>query len=290
TQGARGMWGSHALVGDLTPEDKCTRNEHGVSIAELLTRVGGDVESLADAVWPTDRIGAYFELHIEQGPILEQLGVEVGVVEAITGRVAVTVVVRGRSNHAGTTPMELRRDAMAAASRLVLAVEDLASQERMVRVATVGHCVVEPNAWNVIPGVVRLSVDLRAVTVQELEAGVTRMRAISAEVARSTGTQIEVTSEHRVDPVSCDPGLRQLIKDSADLLGVSCHALPSGAGHDAQIVGKVAPVGMIFVPSKGGVSHVPAEATDPEHLVAGADVLLHTVLNWCDSFASQGEA
>jgi N-carbamoyl-L-amino-acid hydrolase len=279
--GTRGMWGSHAFVGGLLPADLAARDDNGTPVAELLAAVGGDVRRVAVAAWRPEQVAAYLELHVEQGPVLEHRGFQIGVVEAITGRLTVHLVVRGESNHAGTTPMELRKDALVAAARLILAIHGLGGDGGVVRVATVGYCSVEPNAWNVVPAVVTLRVDLRDVRREAIAAALTELRVIAARVALATDTAIEVSPEQVVEPVACARPLRELIEAAANRVGVSWLALPSGAGHDAQVIGAIAPIGMIFVPSRGGKSHVPAEATEPDHLVAGADVLLQTALD-CD--------
>lgn len=270
------MWGSHAFVGALTEADLRQRDEDGVPMAELVAAVGGDLARIREAAAPRGSIGAYLELHIEQGPVLEHLGADIGVVEAITGRVSAEVTVHGQTNHAGTTPMELRRDALASAARLITEVERLG--RTTVRVATVGACSVEPNAWNVVPGRVRFVADFRDATETAMAKAVTELRRAARAVGEATGTSVEVEVRQVVEPVGCDPRLRRIIAGASDSLGLRRHDMPSGAGHDAQVLGRTVPVGMIFVPSHDGVSHAPAEHTDPAQLVAGADVLLRSVL------------
>jgi hydantoinase/carbamoylase family amidase len=278
--GTRGMWGAHAFIGALETADLIGLDDDNRPVGELLAGVGGDAQRIAETAWRPEQIAGYLELHIEQGPVLERAGADIGVVPAITGRTTLDLVVTGAANHAGTTPMEARRDALVAAARLILAVCDIAGRDRIVRVATVGYCTVAPNAWNVIPGSVTLRADLRDVSVAAIEAGVTAVRSRAAEIANETRTGISVDVRHAVEPIACDDRMRELIADSADRLSLRRFVVPSGAGHDAQVVGRVAPVGMIFVPSIGGVSHAPDEATEPRHLVAGANVLLHTVLGF----------
>ncbi|HEY0636149.1 MAG TPA: Zn-dependent hydrolase [Pseudonocardiaceae bacterium] len=278
--GTRPMWGSHALAGHLGPADLLACDDAGTPVSRLLAGVGGDPARLATAVWPPERLSGYLELHVEQGPVLEHVGAAIGVVQAVTGRVTADVTVRGQANHAGTTPMHLRQDALVGAARVVLAVRELAGDGGLVRVATVGRCAVEPNAWNVVPALVRLRVDLRDVSVAAMRAGLERLRAVAAEVAAATGTDIEVTEGGMVQPAACDPFLQRLVAAAAERVGASHHALPSGAGHDAQVVGTVTRMGMIFVPSRGGISHAAAEWTEPWQLVAGADVLLQTALDF----------
>jgi N-carbamoyl-L-amino-acid hydrolase len=280
--GTMGMLGSHAFSGALDPGALPATDARGIRLGELLAAVGGAMERLAEAAWPRGSIAAYLELHVEQGPILERLGVPIGVVESITGRINVELLIQGEANHAGTTPMDCRRDALVAAARLILAVRDLAADAGLVRVATTGTCAVRPAVWNVIPGEVRLGAELRDGQVA-LDRALERLREVVGQVAQATGTRITVTTGPRTDQVACDPRIRQLIVRSAERLGRRHVSLPSGAGHDAQIVARIAPVGMIFVPSRNGISHAPGEWTAPEHLVAGADVLLATLLALDDS-------
>jgi hydantoinase/carbamoylase family amidase len=275
--GTKAMWGSHALVGALNPDDLVATDSRGTPVTELLTTVGGNAARVGEAAWPPGSVAAYLELHVEQGPVLERLGVPIGVVEAFTGRVNVELLVEGASNHAGTTPMAYRRDALVAASHLVLAVRDLAAEEALVRVATTGTCTVSPGIWNVIPGMVRLGAELRDDDAA-IDRALARLGQAASQIARTTDTIITIQPTHRTRQVACDPRLRALVAQSAEQLDLRHVSLPSGAGHDAQIIGQITPIGMIFVPSRGGVSHAPGEWTAPEHLVAGANVLLATLL------------
>jgi N-carbamoyl-L-amino-acid hydrolase len=274
----RGMWGAHAIAGALEPGDLTALDERGISVAELLAGAGGDPDRvLADAPWPPGSIAAYLELHIEQGPVLEREGVPIGVVDAVTGRANADVIVEGEANHAGATPMQDRRDALLAAAQVVLAVPGLTGDDG-VRVATTGTCQVEPGVWNVVPGRVRLGVELRDVDDTAIADGLERLAAAAERIGTVTGTRIRVEPGPSVEAAPCDPGLRAVIEQAAASLGLATMVLPSGAGHDAQVIARVAPIGMVFVPSRAGISHAPAEATDDEHLVAGADVLLRALL------------
>ncbi|MFI6482197.1 Zn-dependent hydrolase [Nonomuraea sp. NPDC050663] len=276
--GTMGMLGAHGFTGALPPGFGDERDSRGITIADLLAAVGGDHRRLDEAAWTSDEIAAYLELHIEQGSVLERLGVPIGVVESITGRLNLTVTVEGVAGHAGTTPMEHRVDALDAAARVLLAVRSIAADEQIVLRATTGTCSVEPGMWNVIPGLVRLGVEFRDVTASALDDAVARLGELAQEIAKATGTQIEIGLGARTTPVDCHPALRDLIARCAAELGLGSHRLPSGAGHDAQIVARIAPIGMIFVPSTGGVSHAPDEHTPPDQLAQGADVLLSAVL------------
>lgn len=276
--GTMGMLGSHGFVGALPTGTDKELDDRGRTLGELLAGIGGDATRLAGAAWSPEDIAGYFELHIEQGEILERLGTPIGVVETITGRVNLSVTVHGRAGHAGTTPMEIRADALEAAARVILLVRAIAAEERVVLRATTGTCVVEPGMWNVIPGTVRLGVEFRDVRDAALDAAIARLTDGARSLAEAAGLTITVEPGARTVPADCDPVMRDLITRAADSLALPCHSMPSGAGHDAQLVARIAPIGMIFVPSRGGISHSPAEYTSPEDLARGADVLLNAVL------------
>jgi beta-ureidopropionase / N-carbamoyl-L-amino-acid hydrolase len=270
------FWGSKALAGRLSELPADPRDHRGVPLRDALALAGGDLDALGSAAWPAGRVAAYLELHVEQGPVLERCGKRIGVVDGITGRTVLTFQITGASGHAGTTPMAGRRDALAAAARVILAVESIAKDQRLCRTSTVGWAAAQPNSSNTIAGTVRLIADLRDTVPERLAKAEAQLLSQLGGLARSAGVEIRVMGESRSAPAVTDPALRAVIADSAQQLGLSCQLMPSGAGHDAQILAGVAPVGMIFVPSIGGVSHVPEEDTAPEDLVSGAQVLLRT--------------
>jgi beta-ureidopropionase / N-carbamoyl-L-amino-acid hydrolase len=270
------FWGSKALAGRLSELPTDPRDHHGASLRDALALAGGDLDALGSAAWPAGTVAAYLELHVEQGPVLERCGKRIGVVDGITGRTVLTFQVTGVSGHAGTTPMAGRRDALAAAARVILAVESISKVHRLCRTSTVGWAAAHPNSSNTIAGTVRLIADLRDTVPERLATAEAQLHSQLGGLARSAGVEIHVVGESRSAPAVTDPALRAVIADSAKQLGLSCQLMPSGAGHDAQILAAVAPVGMIFVPSIGGVSHVPEEDTAPEDLISGAQVLLST--------------
>ncbi|GIH27654.1 Zn-dependent hydrolase [Acrocarpospora phusangensis] len=276
--GAPAMFGSRAVAGRLDPAELDLALPSGARLAELLDAAGGDSAHVERARWTPGSVDSYFELHIEQGPVLDAGGPRIGVVEGISGRLTVEVTVRGRADHGGTTPMHARRDALVAAAQVVLAVRRLAGCHGPVRVATTGDCAVAPGAWNVVPGEATLTVDLRDLSAAAVERGLRRLIGDCAEIARTTGTRIEVTPLQHVPPTPCDPAQQRVIEDVADGLGLPRVTLPSGAGHDAQWIAGLAPTGMIFIPSRGGVSHSPREWTEPGDLVNGANTLLGCAL------------
>ncbi|MEV8565846.1 Zn-dependent hydrolase [Streptomyces sp. NPDC051322] len=272
------FWGSMAIAGRLAGLPREPQDHQGRPLREALRLAGGDLDALGSAGWPSGSVAAYLELHVEQGPVLERSGNRIGVVDAITGRIVLTLEVRGAAGHSGTAPMEGRRDALAAAARVVLATENISRERGLCRVATVGRIDPHPNTPNTIVGAVRMTVDLRDTDVWRAATAEQALRHALDAIAAATGTEIEVVAETRSDPVSTSPALRTAIERSTDELGLPYETLPSGAGHDAQMIGDIAPIGMIFVPSLGGISHVPEEDTDPADLVAGARVLFRTAL------------
>lgn len=269
--GTDGFDGSRAIAGRPNPLDGTDRQ--GRSLAERLDGAGGRSAQLPGAAW-AGPVAAFLELHIEQGPVLDQAGIPLGVVTGITGRRSLDIMIEGRANHAGTTPMDLRRDALAAAARAVLAVEALAAgPSGMVRVATVGTIEVWPDVRNVVPGRARLGVDVRDLDDARLDRAVDHLTATLAGIATSTGTEITVTVDGTQRPAPADQGLMAVLEAAAGERGLVHTRLASGAGHDAQVMAALGPMAMLFVPSRHGVSHSPREHTDPAQLVAGAEVL-----------------
>ncbi len=276
-RGTPGMVGSLAIAGALTAAQLAEPDDEGVPLAQRLRDAGGDPGRVTAAAWPPGSLAGYLELHVEQGPVLDDAGVPIGVVTGVTGRSTVDLVVTGVANHAGTTPMAARRDAAHAAALLVLVVRGLTG-DTGVRVATTGVLTLEPGVRNVVAGRARIGVDLRDLDDARIAAALRRLRAEAARVAAETGTTVEVHPRSAVAAVPADPRLSGAVADAARSRGQSCLHLPSGAGHDAQVMAALGPIGMVFTPSTAGLSHTPDEATDPVHLVAGADVLSAALL------------
>lgn len=272
--GTPGMVGSHAIAGNAV--DTALLDYTGVSLHEQLTAVGGAPERLEHARWNRGDLAAFLELHIEQGPTLEEAAVDIGIVTCITGRVNLAVTVTGRQQHAGTTPMALRCDALVVAARLIGAVDELA-RTGAVRVATTGRICCSPNVWNVIPGDVRLVVDLRDESADRLDRAQEQVRRLARVIAGESGASIDVDDGPRVEPVSMDENLGAYVAMAADQLSLTHLSMPSGAGHDAQLLAQIAPTVLFFVPSVGGISHAPEEASSDHHLVAGAALVLQTL-------------
>ena len=261
-----GMLGSRAFIGDLDPEDWRRRG-----VADAMAAGGFDFERLGEAK-AVDRVGAYLELHIEQGPVLEQEGLDLGIVSGIAGLLGFRVRLSGEANHAGTTPMASRRDALAGASRIVLELRDEA-RSRGDMTANVGILTVAPGGFNVIPGTAEFTIDARAGDADTFERAEKFVRDTLERVAAEEQLELEVTKTHRKPPTPLDPGLQDLLAQGAAAEGATARSMPSGAGHDAMVLAKHVPAAMLFVPSRAGISHSPDEYTSPEQCELGARVL-----------------
>jgi N-carbamoyl-L-amino-acid hydrolase len=274
-----GLVGSRAMTTGLPTNALEVISHSGLTVAEGIRIVGGDPERLDQAARRPGELAAFIELHIEQGAFLDEENIDIGVVEGIVGIRWWDVVVEGVANHAGTTPMNRRRDALLSAAELTLAINKIATSLRGRQVATVGRIRAEPGAPNVIPGRVVMSLEIRdldAARIQRVFDGIAQEAGRIAE-SRQTGitfTELDVASP----PAPTDPRMRRIIAGAAEGLGLSLKFMPSGAGHDAQDMSHIAPTGMIFVPSVRGISHSPKEYTSPGDIANGANVLLRTVL------------
>ena len=281
-EGARfapAMVASGVVCGQLTLEQAyAARDVEGRTFEDELRRIGyrGSPEDRMRAA------AAYVELHVEQGPILERAGAQIGVVEGVEGIAWGWVEVTGQAAHAGPTPLADRHDALVAASRIVLGLRALASDLPEVR-TTAGRCEVTPNTVNVVPGAVRLSTDLRARSGEVLDAAARRLADLCETVAQRDGVGIRATEFWRSPPTPFDPLVVDAVAETARGLGYTTHRLWAGAGHDAKYVADRYPAGMIFVPSAGGLSHNEAEWTPKDDCVRGATVLLGTVLRLAGS-------
>ena len=278
TRYQRWLFGSRAMAGLLEPADLEAVDSEGVSIAERLKAVGGDMQKISEAKRQQGELGAYLELHIEQGPVLHQTGTSIGVVTGITGRMVLHVQVKGAANHAGTTPMNARRDSLLSASRVIQAVNAIAASEEVCRVSTVGMASVTPNAVNVVPGEVGLGVEFRDIDMSRLEEAGRRMKEVSREIAEATGTEIFVSQVEFGQSAPTTRELQDMVTAASQRLGLTSHHIPSGAGHDAQAMGAITDIAMIFVPNLDGISHSPLEYATPEACADGANVLLNSLL------------
>ena len=274
-----GTVGSRAMAGRLGASALDVVSHSGLKIGDGIRAVGGDPARLSEAQHAHGSLAAFVELHIEQGAILDESGIDIGVVEGIVGIRWWDVTVEGVANHAGTTPMNRRRDALVTAAELTLAASRIASTTPGTQVATVGRIDAEPGAPNVIPGRVTLSLEVRDLAAEKMESVFRAIEAEAKRIAEARGTSVHFDEVNlSLTPAPTDERLRKIVESAAASLGLSHRRMPSGAGHDAQDLAHIAPMGMIFVPSQGGISHAPKEFTTPADLANGADVLLRTLL------------
>jgi allantoate deiminase len=265
-----GYLGSSVLAGRFDPGQLEQRDADGVRLADAMRLFGGDPEGLAGARRdPADLIG-YYEVHIEQGPVLEADGVPLGVVSAIAGQTRAGVAFSGEAGHAGTVPMALRRDALCGAAEFVGAVEAVA-REHEGAVATVGQLEVKDGASNVIPGQVILSLDVRHAVDSVREAIAARLRERAGAIADARALALDWVPVQETPAVACSTGLAALVAQAVEASGHRVVRLPSGAGHDAVMLAAIAPVAMLFVRCAGGVSHNPGESVTVQDVAAAID-------------------
>jgi beta-ureidopropionase / N-carbamoyl-L-amino-acid hydrolase len=273
-----GKTGSRIMVGEFRREELGLETASGFTIREGIRRLGGDPEALDRARREPGSVAGFLELHVEQGAILESEGIPIGVVEGIVGIRRWNATVRGAANHAGTTPMDQRKDALLAAAELVQVVNRAATSLPGSQVATVGRIEALPGAPNVIPGEVLLSVEIRALSMERIEEVFQRVRLGADTIESTHGTPIVLEEFYESAAAPTDERFRMWVEAAAEGLGLAHRRMPSGAGHDAQAVAHIAPVGMIFIPSIGGVSHHPDEYSRPDDVEAGVNVLLRALL------------
>ena len=279
-EGARfsfGMIGSRATAGTLVPEHLASEDENGLSIAEAMRAAGLDPGRVDEAARERGSVYAYVELHIEQGRILESKNLSVGVVTGIAGPAWLRFTLVGEAAHAGTTPMNLRRDALAATAVVIGIIEREAGRTG-TSVGTVGQLDLSPGGINIIPGQVTFSLDLRDIDEgvrNEVEARIMHEAALLCE---KRGVELETKTLQRLPPAPCSALVRDAAREACKTLGFESFELASGAGHDGMHLTELCPVGMIFVRSKGGLSHNPAEYSSKDDCAAGAEVLYRTLL------------
>jgi beta-ureidopropionase / N-carbamoyl-L-amino-acid hydrolase len=272
-----GLVGSRAAAGELAASD-LNHLAGGLTLAQGIAKLGGDPSGIRNARLGAAPFRCYLELHIEQGGTLHEAKVPIGVVEGIVSIDEYDVEIHGFANHAGTTPMPDRRNALLAAAKLIEAVQDVVTREPGRQVGTVGQLQVLPNARNVVPGVVKHSIELRDLSASKIASLAEEIKRRAAQIARQTNTQIAITQLEHDPPAVATPEIQSAVEQAAAQLGLRTMRLPSGAGHDAQMMARLGPMGMIFVPSVGGISHSPKEFTPWQDCANGADVLLHTIL------------
>lgn len=270
--------GSPLAAGGMD-ESVLSRVFNGIRVEEGLRKIGGDPARLAEARIVPRSFCCYLELHIEQGGTLDKSKIPIGVVEGIVSIDEYEVEIRGFANHAGTTPMPERRNALLAAAKLIEAVQEVVTQEPGRQVGTVGQLEVFPNAHNVVPGLVKHSIELRDLSAEKIARLGDEIQRRAQEIARETKTEIQIKKVDHDPSAMADPEIQKRIEEVAAGLGLKTMRLPSGAGHDAQWMARLAPMGMIFVPSVGGISHSPKEMTTWQDCANGANVLLHAIFS-----------
>jgi len=274
-----GVMGSRAMAGNLGKSALGVVNSTGYSMGEGIMRIGGDTTKLMEAKRVKGSLAAFLELHIEQGGKLEKENLDIGVVEGIVGLNWWDVVFTGFANHAGTTPMNARQDALLAAAKYIIAVNEITNSFEGAQVGTVGRIEAEPGAPNVIPGKVTASLEIRDLSLEVIQKVYQAIKKKTEEIAEASNVTVEfLLLDTTAEPALTDTAIQNEIESSAKALGLSYKYMPSGAGHDAQDISRFAPVGMIFVPSKGGISHSPKEFTSAEDMANGANVLLQTIM------------
>ncbi len=263
---------------DLTPAEFATVSNSGKTIRDGIAFLGGDPDHLERTRRAKGSIAAYLELHIEQGGTLEKEKIDIGVVEGIVGIHQWNVTVTGFQNHAGTTAMGDRHDALLAAARFIEAVNRVVTSEPGRQVGTVGRIAALPGAPNVIPGRVECTLELRDLDAKKIDALFAKVEAEASKIGAMNGTTFSFVQFTNNIPAPTDTRIQAMVAASAGELGLTHKAMPSGAGHDAQDVAQIGPVGVIFVPSIGGISHAPNEFSRPADITNGANVLLNTLL------------
>jgi len=266
------LLGSRALAGTLAPEVLEAKDASGTSIASALREFGLNPDRLSNVKRKKSEVLAYAELHIEQGPVLEAEGLPVGVVTAINGFSRLRVALRGEAGHAGTVPMALRRDALAAAAECIGVVERVAKNVPEL-VGTVGRIEAKPGAINVIPGEVLFTIDVRAPVDDVRVEAVDELRSLISNIAQRRNLQLEIETLQQFRSSACAPWLMEQLERAIQAQGLPVRRLPSGAGHDGMAMKAIADIAMLFVRCKGGVSHNPAESITEEDAAIGAAVL-----------------
>ncbi|MBS4202094.1 Zn-dependent hydrolase [Bacillus sp. FJAT-49732] len=272
--------GSRAMVGNLSPEMLKRTDPTGLVLEDGIRMIGGNPDKIEELARRKGDVSLYLELHIEQGPVLEQNKKQLGVVTGIVGIHRYRVTVEGKPNHAGTTPMDMRFDALTGASELVLELERLCKESYSDPVVgTVGKFINEPNGANVIPGLVTFELEVRSIDSKIIEMIMKKFADFSNRVATERSLCITLDNLSKSDAIRVLPDIQEIVADACGIVGESQY-LPSGAGHDANQLATIAPVGMIFVPSRDGRSHCPEEWTDFEDVTRGVEALARAIMNF----------
>jgi len=275
--------GSSLVAGEVHPKDLTNAvDAQGTKLADVLSSLGISPRNLSRLVRDPKSMKAYLELHIEQGPILEAKAKRIGLVTSIAAPSRFKVIFTGQADHSGTTPMEMRKDALVAAAQLIEYVEKIcrkfSSMEKGRVVGTVGAMKIEPGVINAVPGRAELSIDIRSTSAQAKDKVARLVKQRGAAIARDRGIAIEVLNIRAEEPVPLDKRLLRITRQLCDEKAIDYEIMPSGAGHDAMQMAKITPAGMIFIPSRRGISHNPLEWTDPDDIALGAQLLMETMI------------
>ena len=275
--------GSSLVAGEVQPKDLTNAvDAQGTKLADVLSSLGISPRNLFRLARDPKSMKAYLELHIEQGPILEAKAKRIGLVTSIAAPSRFKVIFAGRADHSGTTPMEMRKDALVAAAQLIEYVEKIcrkfSSMEKGRVVGTVGAMKIEPGVINAVPGRAELSIDIRSTSAPAKDKVARLVKQRGAAIARDRAIAIEVLNIRAEDPVPLDKRLLRVTRQLCDEKAIDYEIMPSGAGHDAMQMAKITPAGMIFIPSRRGISHNPLEWTDPDDIALGAQLLMETMI------------
>ena len=275
--------GSSLVAGEVHPKDLANAvDSQGTKLADVLSSLGISAKNLHGLTRDPKGLKAYLELHIEQGPILEAKGIRIGLVTSIAAPSRFKVIFTGQADHSGTTPMEMRKDALVASAQFIEYVEKIclkySSMEKGRVVGTVGAMKIEPGVINAVPGRAELSVDIRSTSAQSKERVARSVKTYAQEIARKRGIGVEVLAIREENPVPLDKRLLRVTREVCEMKNIIYEIMPSGAGHDAMQMAKITPAGMIFIPSQRGISHNPLEWTDPADIALGAQLLMETMI------------
>lgn len=273
-----GTIGSKAIAGLLTDEILKKKSQSGLTMAEGIKAIGGNPDNVQSCIRKKGDMHAWLELHIEQGGILENENLQIGVVEGIVGMMDWDVTIEGSANHAGAAPMNIRKDALLAASKLVIAVNEVINSVPGRQVGTVGKISSLPGASNVIPGKVLMSLEIRDLSMEKVEMLFAEVQKRADVIAADSKTKISFDLQFATNPALTNKLLQEKVNASAKALGFTTKFMQSGALHDSQNMSLIAPMAMIFIPSVGGISHSPKEFSTPTDMANGANVLLQTIL------------
>ncbi|WP_400162446.1 M20 family metallo-hydrolase [Brevibacillus sp. TJ4] len=275
----KGLFGSRGILGRLEPEELERADKHGVTRRQALREFGCDPEKLEESRYPDGSIGAYLEMHIEQGPILDKSGEPLGIVTGISGPLWWTVEMEGFAGHAGSVPMNMRQDALLGAAKVITALHEIAGTDPSApTVGTVGHLEIFPDSRNIIPERVRFTVDLRDIDLERRNQREQELRAAIERAAQEGGLTYTITEDTNSDPRYCAEWIKAIMREECSALGVAAPELMSGPFHDALALSYVCDYGMIFVRCRDGISHNPREYAAPEDIALGTELLYRTAL------------